>query len=120
VLAGRQGRLKLKVNTGKSACARPWERKFLGYSLTQHRQAKLRIAPESLQRLRHKMREHLRAGRGRSLGATISTLNPLLRSWMSYFRLTAPIVSFQMRATAARSVTNSVAGTMGSRDSSDR
>lgn len=81
-------RLKLRVNADKSACARPWERKFLGYSLTHHRQAKLRIAPESLQRLRQKMREHLRAGRGRSLEATISTLNPLLRGWMSYFRLT--------------------------------
>ena len=30
-------RLKLKVNTAKSAVARPWQRKFLGYSLTWHR-----------------------------------------------------------------------------------
>src|SRR5437667_176054 len=29
-------RLRLKVNTEKSAVARPWERKFLGYSLTWH------------------------------------------------------------------------------------
>ena len=32
-------RLKLKVNAAKSAVARPWQRKFLGYSLTWHRQA---------------------------------------------------------------------------------
>jgi len=81
-------RLKLKVNRDKSACARPWERKFLGYSFTPQRQTKLRVAPESLKRLREKVREHLRAGRGRSLAATIGELAPLLRGWMSYFRLT--------------------------------
>ena len=32
-------RLKLKVNVAKSAVARPWQRKFLGYSLTWHREA---------------------------------------------------------------------------------
>jgi RNA-directed DNA polymerase len=81
-------RLKLKVNRDKSACARPWERKFLGYSFTPHRETKLRVAPESLKRLHEKVREHLRAGRGRSLAATIGELTPLLRGWMSYFRLT--------------------------------
>ena len=30
-------RLKLKVNASKSAVARPWQRKFLGYSMTWHR-----------------------------------------------------------------------------------
>jgi len=80
--------LRLKVNREKSACARPWERKFLGYSLTWHVNAKLKIAPESVKRLYGKVREHLRAGRGRSLAATISELNPLLRGWMGYFRLT--------------------------------
>jgi len=80
--------LKLKVNAQKSACARPWERKFLGYSFTSHREARLKIAPESLKRLHEKVRERLRAGRGRSLAATIGELTPLLRGWMSYFRLT--------------------------------
>lgn len=27
-------RLKLQVNAAKSACARPWKRTFLGYTLT--------------------------------------------------------------------------------------
>ena len=81
-------KLKLKVNAEKSACARPWERKFLGYSFTVHREAKLKVAPESLKRLRGKVREHLRAGGGRSLAATIGEITPLLRGWMSYFRLT--------------------------------
>jgi len=81
-------KLKLKVNGDKSACARPWERKFLGYSLTWHRQAKLKIASTSLVRLQQRVREYLRAGRGRSLAGTIQKLNPLLRGWMSYFRWT--------------------------------
>src|SRR5690606_6923862 len=80
--------LKLRVNRDKSAWARPWERKVLGYSFTWHRQARLKIAAESLKRLHEKVRQCLRAGRGRSLSATINALNPVLRGWMSYFRLT--------------------------------
>ena len=80
--------LKLRVNREKSAWARPWERKFLGYSFTWHRQTRLRIAAESIERLRAKVRQCLRAGRGRSLQATINELTPMLRGWMNYFRLT--------------------------------
>ncbi|HEX3381107.1 MAG TPA: group II intron reverse transcriptase/maturase [Paraburkholderia sp.] len=81
-------RLKLKVNDAKSACARPWTRKFLGYSLTVHRQARLRIARESLKRLTARVKTLLRQGRGRSLSHTIETLNPVLRGWVNYFRFT--------------------------------
>ncbi|MHA6916175.1 group II intron reverse transcriptase/maturase [Ralstonia pseudosolanacearum] len=81
-------RLKLRVNEAKSACARPWARKFLGYSMTAHRQAKLRIAPESLQRLTGRIKELMRKGRGRSLVHTIAALNPVLRGWIGYFRHT--------------------------------
>ena len=81
-------KLKLTVNAAKSAVARPWERKFLGYSLTWHKAPRLRIAPTSYQRLENRVREVLKGTRGRSLTATISELNPLLRGWMAYFRLT--------------------------------
>lgn len=81
-------RLKLKVNADKSAVARPWQRKFLGYSMTWHRQPKLRIAESSRQRFAEKVRKALRAGRGRNLRRVIEDLNPLLRGWVSYFRLT--------------------------------
>jgi RNA-directed DNA polymerase len=80
-------RLKLKVNTAKSAVARPWQRKFLGYSLTWHQRPKLRIAAASLQKLTEKVRALLRGSRGRSLGTTIQTLNPVLRGWAAYFKL---------------------------------
>jgi group II intron reverse transcriptase/maturase len=80
--------LKLMVNAAKSAVARPWVRKFLGYSLTCHKAPRLRIAPASYQRLENRVREVLKGTRGRSMTATIAELNPLLRGWMAYFRLT--------------------------------
>jgi len=83
-----EGKLKLKVNAAKSACARPWERKFLGYSLTAHREPRLKIAKGSLKRLANRVREIVRGNATRSLQFTIERLNPLLRGWMAYFRLT--------------------------------
>ena len=81
-------RLRLRVNAEKSAVARPWERKFLGYSLTWHRQSRLKVAASSVQRLKEKLREIFRRGRGRKLGKLIEDeLTPLLRGWMNYFRL---------------------------------
>lgn len=81
-------RLKLTVNQAKSAVAQPWQRKFLGYSMTWHQDPKLRVAAASLERLTAKVTVLLRGARGRSLGATIQTLNPLLRGWAAYFKLT--------------------------------
>ena len=81
-------RLKLKVNTAKSAVACPWERKFLGYSLTWHKAPRRRIAPSSLQRLERRVRAVLKGARGRRLSNTIHELNPLLRGWAAYFKLT--------------------------------
>jgi hypothetical protein len=45
-------RLRLKVNREKSAVARPWERKFLGYSMTWHKQPRLKVAESSIERLK--------------------------------------------------------------------
>jgi RNA-directed DNA polymerase len=81
-------RLRLRVNAEKSAVARPWERKFLGYSLTWHHQSRLKVAASSVQRLKEKLREIFRRGRGRKLSRLIEEeLTPLLRGWMNYFRL---------------------------------
>ncbi len=80
--------LKLTANAAKSAVAHPWQRKFLGYSLTWHKAPRLRIAPASLKRLDDKIREILEGARGRSLTCTIAELNPVLRGWAAYFKLT--------------------------------
>jgi RNA-directed DNA polymerase len=88
VTAFLEQRLKLKVNADKSAVARPWQRKFLGYSVTWHRKPKLKIAPTSRQRLGEKIRQTLRGAQGRSVKQVIAELNPILRGWVAYFRLT--------------------------------
>jgi group II intron reverse transcriptase/maturase len=80
--------LKLRVNRDKSAVARPWQRKFLGYSVTGHKQARLKIAESSLKRLKDRVREIVVGNASRNLGQTIAALNPVLRGWTSYFRLT--------------------------------
>jgi len=83
-----QERLKLRVNEAKSACARPWERKFLGYTLTRQREiVRLRVAPESVKRLTTRICELMRKGRGRRLAHTIEALNLVLRGWFGYFQL---------------------------------
>ena len=83
-----EAKLKLKVNRDKSAVARPWERKFLGYSFTSERKTRLRVAETSIGRFKEKVRSLFRAGRGRNLGRFITeTLNPLIRGWARYFFL---------------------------------
>ncbi len=80
--------LGLKVNQEKSAVDRPWNRKFLGYSLTFHRKSRLKVAKASIERLKGKLREMFRRGRGHALRRVIDDLNPVLKGWMVYFRLT--------------------------------
>ena len=80
-------RLKLKVNAEKSAVARPWARKFLGYSMTFHQKPRLKVAKVSVVRLKGKLRERFRQGRGRNLKQFVEELTPMLRGWVNYFRL---------------------------------
>jgi len=56
---------KRQANAAKSAVAEPWQRRFLGYSLTWHKAPKLRIAPTSLKRQEDKIGEVLQGARGR-------------------------------------------------------
>ncbi len=79
---------KLTVNAAKSAVARPWKRKFLGYGLTWRRAPKLKIAPTSMKRLDDKIREVLKGARGSRLTTVIAEINPILLGWMAYFKLT--------------------------------
>jgi len=80
-------RLRLRVNAEKSAVARPWQRKFLGYSMTWHKQPRLKVADASIRRFKDKLRALFREGRGRNLKRFIEELTPVLRGWMNYFRL---------------------------------
>lgn len=78
-------RLLLKVNTAKSAVAQVDQRKFLGYRL--QKDGSLSVAPESLLRLKNKIREQTKRNRGRRFEEIITGLNQTLRGWINYFIL---------------------------------
>ena len=88
-------RLRLRVNRDKSGVARPWTRKFLGYSVTWDRAVRLRVAPAAVKRLKTKLRGILRQGRGRRLADTVTELNLATRGWVVYFRLAEAKTSFE-------------------------
>lgn len=81
--------LKLKVNEKKSAVARPWKRKFLGYTVTMDKATRLRASEQSIKRFKDKLKDIFRGGRGCNIGRLIKEkLNPVIRGWGVYFRLT--------------------------------
>ncbi len=80
-------RLKLTVNRKKSQVARAWKCDYLGYGMSWHQQPRLRVAAMSLGRLRDRLAELLRGARGRKMANTIERINPVLRGWAGYFKL---------------------------------
>lgn len=78
-------RLRLRINEGKSAVARPHQRKFLGFSLTSEKKARRRIAPKALERFKARIRGLTRRMRGKSLADVIVELNSYLNGWKGYF-----------------------------------
>jgi RNA-directed DNA polymerase len=78
-------RLKLKVNQGKSAVARPGQRKFLGFSFTSEPEPRRRIAPKAIARFKERIREQTRRTRGISLTQMVTQIATYLRGWLGYF-----------------------------------
>src|SRR6202451_3891078 len=78
-------KLKLKVNEQKSAVARPWERKFLGFSFTWGKEPKRRIAPKTVLRFKEKVRKLTCRTRGVSIERIAEELTRYLRGWLGYF-----------------------------------
>ena len=81
--------LRLKVNETKSAVARPWDRKFLGYSfwVAPGKEIRRRVAPKALEKMKEKVRELTSRSRGGSLRRTVEELSDYLRGWKAYFQL---------------------------------
>lgn len=80
-------KLKLKVNRDKSAVARPWKRKFLGYTVTVNKRPRLKPAPESVKRAKARIRRITRRGKGRNIRKVIVDVNVFIRGWFGYYRL---------------------------------
>ena len=77
--------LKLKVNQEKSAVARPWDRKFLGFSFTNRKEPKRRIAPKAVARFKERVRELTYRTRGVSVERMAEDLTQYLQGWLGYF-----------------------------------
>ncbi len=80
-------RLKLTVNQKKSRVARAWKCDYLGYGMSWHQQPRLRVTTMSLSRLRDRLAELLRRARGHKMANIIERINPVLRGWAGYFKL---------------------------------
>lgn len=78
-------KLQLKVNAEKSGVARPWKRKFLGFSVTANKAPRRRISPESLKRFKERVRSLTRRTRGVSIGQMVEELNRYVRGWLGYY-----------------------------------
>jgi RNA-directed DNA polymerase len=76
-------RLKLRVNEKKSAVGRPWERQFLGFSIT--RSTKRSLSDKSLKRLKERIRELTYRTRGRKISDVVSELKRYLQGWLAYY-----------------------------------
>ena len=59
-LRGLYARLRLRINEAKSAVARPWDRKFLGYSfwVAPKKEVKHRVAPKALEAMKDRGAQH--------------------------------------------------------------
>jgi RNA-directed DNA polymerase len=78
-------KLKLKVNESKSAVAKPQERKFLGFSFTDGKEPKRKIAPKAIDRFKERIREITHRSRGRSMEQVTAELARYVRGWRGYF-----------------------------------
>ena len=78
-------KLKLKVNQQKSAVARPWARKFLGFSFTSAGVPKRRIAPKAVDRFKERVRELTRRTKGVGIERMVEDLARYERGWIGYY-----------------------------------
>ena len=78
-------KLRLKVNTVKSGVGRVWERKFLGFRLTDG--FRIAVAEESVERFKQKVRELWRGRQSKTSEQLRDAWARYLRGWWGYFQL---------------------------------
>lgn len=88
-LVKRFDRLRLRVNTDKSAVARVWDRAFLGFAfwVAPGKTVRMRVAPDALRAMKNRVRQITYRNGGRSLVQVADELRVYLLGWKGYFRL---------------------------------
>ena len=83
-----ENKLKLKVNTEKSAVSSPTKRKFLGYSFYYGKGGiKFRVHDKSYDRLKDKIRNITNRNVSMNFNYRIKKLNEITTGWVNYFKL---------------------------------
>jgi group II intron reverse transcriptase/maturase len=93
-------RLRLKVNTAKSAVAQPQERHFLGFSLRREPlddSVEVGLSKRTKERIDSKIRELTPRNWGGSLQACIAKINAYVIGWMGFFGICTEQVANTLR-----------------------
>ena len=95
-----EGRLRLKVNTGKSAVARPEERHFLGFSLRFEPldgSVEVGVSQRTKDRIGSKIRELTPRTWGSSIKACLNKINTYVTGWMGFFGICTAQIERQLQ-----------------------
>lgn len=99
-----EGRLRLKVNTAKSAVAQPEDRHFLGFRLRINPETEgpeVLLSKRSRDRLDEKVRLRTPRNWGRSLDDCITGINAYIKGWIGFFWLCSEGTTPQLRTVDA-------------------
>jgi group II intron reverse transcriptase/maturase len=80
-----QKHLKLQVNVTKSGIGRPWERKFLGFRITE--QGQIEVSPESITRFKNRVRELWQSCQSVTNQEQRDQWQRYIRGWWNYYQL---------------------------------
>ncbi len=89
LLRTKYAKLHLTVNEAKSAVARVFGRKFLGFSfwMAPKGEVKCGVAAKPLATYKRRIRQLTRRACGRSMAEVVERLRPYVLGWKAYFRL---------------------------------
>jgi RNA-directed DNA polymerase len=93
-------RLRLQVNTAKSAVARPEERHFVGFRLRREPmtgEVEVLLSKRSKDRIAEQIRERTPRTWGQSLRACLLRLNAYLLGWIGFFWICSPVEERTLR-----------------------
>jgi RNA-directed DNA polymerase len=83
--------LRLKINESKSAVAKVWDRKFLGFTfwVAKGKQIRPKVARKALDAMKNRIRRITSRNGGRSMEQVARELRAYLLGWKGYFQLAA-------------------------------